>query len=295
MVNFEWYRSFIAVYRSGTVTAAANARALTQPAISQHIATLEAAMKQPLFQRTARRMIPTEHGKNLYNRLAPAVDGLENLAQNLKYNLATGTPVIRIGTPLEYFGECALARIKDAPVRFQITPGDTEALIDALILDKLDIVIATQHLSAKEIDYAKMDTEEFCLVAPPYFELPAMNKTKTASGPDFENYLLEQKWIAYSVELPIIRRFWHMAFRHRPDIEPRMVIPSLLLIRKAVELGMGISVLPRYLCEQSIKAKKLKLLWQTEKPIMNDLWLATRKIDRNRQEIKQLIALLKSS
>jgi DNA-binding transcriptional LysR family regulator len=294
MVNFEWYRSFIAVYRTGTVTAAANARALTQPAISQHIATLEAAMKQPLFRRTARKMIPTEHGKNLYSRLAPAVDGLENLAQNLKYNLATDTPVIRIGTPLEYFDECALARIKDVPMRFQIAPGDTEALIDALILANLDIVIATQHLSAKEIDYAKMDTEEFCLVAPPYFELPSKNRTKTASGRDFENYLLEQKWIAYSVELPIIRRFWHMAFRHRPDIEPRMVVPSLLLIRKAVELGMGISVLPRYLCEQSIKTNKLKLLWQTEKPILNDLWLATRKIDRNRQEIKQLIALLKS-
>jgi len=66
MVDFEWYRSFIAVYRSGTVTGAAKARLLTQPAISQHIAALESASGHALFQRTPRKMIPTEHGKVLY-------------------------------------------------------------------------------------------------------------------------------------------------------------------------------------------------------------------------------------
>lgn len=34
MVYFEWYRSIIAVYRSGTVTGAAEAQFLTQSAIA---------------------------------------------------------------------------------------------------------------------------------------------------------------------------------------------------------------------------------------------------------------------
>lgn len=294
MVNFEWYRSFIAVYRTGTVTAAAQARALTQPAISQHIATLEATMKQQLFQRTARKMIPTKHGKHLYSRLAPSVDGLENLSQNLKYDLATDMPVIRIGAPVEYFSESVIGRIKDSSLRFQIELGETEVLIDALSLGKLDIVIATQHLTGRDLDYTKIDLEEFCLVAPFYFELPPELHAKTGRDRDLEKFLLDQQWIAYSVELPIIRRFWHIAFRHRPSIEPRMIVPSLLLVRRAVELGMGISVLPRYLCEQSIKANKLKLLWEPESPMLNDLWVATRKVDRNKQEIKQVIPLMQN-
>jgi DNA-binding transcriptional LysR family regulator len=44
MVNFEWYRSFIEVYRVGTASGAVQILHLTQPAVSQHIAALESAL-----------------------------------------------------------------------------------------------------------------------------------------------------------------------------------------------------------------------------------------------------------
>lgn len=290
MVNFEWYRSFIAVYRSGTVTAAADARSLTQPAISQHLATLEAVMQQPLFQRTARKMIPTEAGQQLYSRLAPSMDGLEALSQNLKLPLATAFPTMRIGAPQEYFGEIALERLSAASLRLQVEPGDTGTLIEALSQGRLDLVIASQHLGNKELDYVKIDSEEFVLVAPMELEIP--RELGKATSRELECFLLEQNWISYAAELPIIRRFWHVAFRHRPAIEPRMTLPNLLLMRKAVELGMGVSVLPSYLCAPALKEKRLKVLWQPDVPVVNDLWAATRKVDRHKLEIKTAVALL---
>jgi DNA-binding transcriptional LysR family regulator len=290
MVNFEWYRSFIAVYRSGTVTAAANARALTQPAISQHIATLEAVMQQPLFQRTTRKMIPTEAGQQLYSRLAPAMDGLEDLSQHLKLPLATTFPALRIGVLQEYFGAAALERLSTAPLRLLVELGSTGALIEALTQGRLDLVIASQHLGNKELDYVKIDSEEFVLVAPMQQEMP--RKLGKQPSRELEDFLLELDWISYSAELPIIRRFWHLAFRRRPPIEPRMIAPNLLLMRKAVELGMGVSVLPRYLCEDALKKKRLKILWQAATPVLNDLWAVTRKVDRHKPELKTTVALL---
>lgn len=290
MVNFEWYRSFIAVYRSGTVTAAADARALTQPAISQHIATLEAVMQQPLFQRTTRKMIPTEAGQQLYSRLAPVMDSLENLSQHLKLPLATACPALRIGVLQEYFGEAALERLSTAPLRLLAEPGSTGTLIEALTQGKLDLVIASQHLGNKELDYVKIDSEEFVLVAPMQTKLP--RKLGKQPSRELEDFLLELDWISYSAELPIIRRFWHIAFRHRPAIEPRMIAPNLLLIRKAVELGMGASVLPRYLCDEALKKKRLKILWQPATPVLNDLWAVTRKVDRHKPELKTAVVLL---
>ena len=44
MVDLEWYRSFIAVYRFGTASGAAHALHLTQPGVSQHVAALEKAL-----------------------------------------------------------------------------------------------------------------------------------------------------------------------------------------------------------------------------------------------------------
>ena len=288
MVDFEWYRSFIAVYRAGTVTGAAKARFLTQPAISQHIAALESANGHALFQRTPRRMIPTEHGKALYSRTASALDGLEKVSANLQNASITEVPIIRLGTPLDYFHEIGFKKLKESQLRLQIELGEADKMIDNLSHGRLDAVIATQQLQAANIDNTKIDQEDFCLVAPANDMLPA-DLNKTGKPDQIEHVLLDKNWISYSAELPIIRRFWHVAFKRRPTIEPVMIVPSLLLIRKAVEFGVGISVLPRYLCRELLNTGEIKVLWEPKKSMLNDLWIATRKVDRNKPEIEQLI------
>ena len=288
MVDFEWYRSFIAVYRAGTVTGAAKARFLTQPAISQHIAALESANGHALFQRSPRRMIPTEHGKALYSRTASALDGLEKVSANLQNASITEVPIIRLGTPLDYFHEIGFKKLKESQLRLQIELGEADKMIDNLSHGRLDAVIATQQLQAANIDYTKIDQEDFCLVAPANDMLPA-DLNKTGKPDQIEHVLLDKNWISYSGELPIIRRFWHVAFKRRPTIEPVMIVPSLLLIRKAVEFGVGISVLPRYLCRELLNTGEIKILWEPKKSMLYDLWIATRKIDRNKPEIEQLI------
>ncbi|MCU7877466.1 MAG: LysR family transcriptional regulator [Candidatus Thiodiazotropha sp. (ex Lucinoma borealis)] len=293
MVDFEWYRSFIAVYLSGTVTGAVKVRFLTQPAISQHIAALESAVGHALFQRTPRKMVPTEHGKALYSRIAPAMDGLERMSATLRDTSTTEIPVIRMGTPLDYFQEVGIEKLKNSQFCLQIELGDAEKMIDGMSRGRLDAVIATQQIRGENIDYTKIDQEDFCLVAAPEITLPKNLKKKLSKPNEVERFLLEQQWISYSVELPIIRRFWHTSFSQRPDIKPILVVSSLLLIRKAVELGWGISVLPRYICQQSLSAGRLHILWEPKEPIVNDLWVATRKVDRNKTEIGQLISLMR--
>jgi DNA-binding transcriptional LysR family regulator len=295
MVDFEWYRSFIAVYRSGTVTGAAKARFLTQPAISQHISALEVSVGSSLFDRTPRKMIPTEQGKTLYNKMALAMDSLEKVSTHLKDNETVESPLIRLGVPLDYFYEVAFEKLISPQFRLHIETDDAQKIIDALSRGKLDAVISTQQVRADNIDYRKIGQEEFFLVSAPEITLPTLQEKALFQPSDMEKFLLQQKWVSYSVELPIIRRFWHIAFGRRPNIEPKMVAPNLSLIRKAVELGWGISVLPYYICQPSLDQGSLKILWQPKESVINDLWIATRKVDRNKSEIAQLISLMKNN
>ena len=69
MADFEWYRSFVAIYRMGTVSAAAESRHMTQPALSQHLASLEAQVGEPLFVRQPCKMVPTQRGSSCTIRL----------------------------------------------------------------------------------------------------------------------------------------------------------------------------------------------------------------------------------
>ncbi|TYS67493.1 LysR family transcriptional regulator [Sutcliffiella horikoshii] len=78
MSDFERYRSFISVYKHGSLSAATKARILTHPAMSQHFAALEAELEEPLFVRAPRKMIPTEKGKELYTKIVLLNEKLES-------------------------------------------------------------------------------------------------------------------------------------------------------------------------------------------------------------------------
>jgi DNA-binding transcriptional LysR family regulator len=288
MVDFEWYRSFIAVYRAGTVTGAAQARHLTQPAVSQHVAALEAYTGHPLFERKPRRMEPTSQGKALYTHLAPSMDTLESVSNTLHQIPVQETPTIRLGAPFDYFHARGWYQLKDVQFRLRVEFGETDKLIEGIGRGRLDGAITTQQITAPHIDYTKIGTEEFCLIAPAQAPNPEGVTADSLRDGSLERFLLDYPWISYSEELPIIRRFWQAIFGKRPDLVPVAVVPSLLMIQTMVESGRGISVLPRYICEHSLQQGRLKELWQPKESISNDLWIATRKVDRNKPEISQL-------
>ena len=107
-----------------------------------------------------------------------------------------------------------------------------------------------------------------------------------------ENWLRSQNWITYSEDLPIIRRFWRVVFGRRIDVNPKLVIPNLYGIRDAISYGFGLSVLPNYLCQSWIENQRLTLVLKPLKPVINQIWLAFRKSERQTQKVKMLLELL---
>lgn len=144
MTNFEWYRSFVAVYRLGTVTAASKVLFITQAGASQHIAALESKVGGALFVRAGRRMVPTERGKALYSQVAEALDRLESVERRFQARGEAPLPLVRIGSPYEYFHEQLLPRLVRLPVRIWARFGLAADLLSGLGKGELDVVISTQ-------------------------------------------------------------------------------------------------------------------------------------------------------
>lgn len=286
MADFEWYRSFVAIYRAGSVSAAAASRHLTQPALSQHLAALEAEVGEPLFHRRPRKMVPTERGIALYNQVAPAIDRLERATSELRGR--TREAAIRLGSPLEYFKERVVPTWTGEGGRLVVRFGPTAALLDALEAHLLDVVIATQHLARRGLLFIHLETEFFWLVGGPESTLSADPSDLTAVRAELEG----RPWISYGEDLPIIRRFWMESFGERPGITPRMVVPDLHGIMGLVERGVGLSVLPSYLVEKRVEARRLTRIWSPSRPVQNEIWLAYRAADRNDAVISRFVQAL---
>lgn len=284
MVNLEWYRSFVEVYRVGTVSKAAQGLHLTQPAVSQHIAALESALGAVLFQRMPRRMLPTEAGKRLYTQVAAAIETLESIPA--KTPLSEAPLLIRLGAPTEFFSEYVLKRLpKDAEILFTTRFGLVQDLIEQLLKNQIDYAIATQKIDKPELDYQLIFEESFWLVGPPNLDIPFSRSVLHTDLTKLEHWLKTQPWITYSEDLPIIRRFWRVIFGRRLEINPQIVIPDLRTIREAIAQGLGYSVLPDYLCEDWISDNRLTLILKPSKAVTNKIWLAYHQKKRQSQAV----------
>jgi DNA-binding transcriptional LysR family regulator len=290
MVNLEWYRSFVQVYRVGTVSKAAESLHLTQPAVSQHVAGLEATLGTPLFQRMPRRMVPTEAGRRLYTQVVGAIEALESVPTkiNLQADLA-----IRLGAPVEFFSEYVLPRVpQGAQTRLSVRFGLVEELVEGLLAGELDCAIATQRLATPGVEYVKLFEESFWLVGPPGVTVPIAADLLQADLMGLELWLRGQVWLAYGEELPIIRRFWRLVFGQRLAVGAEFVIPELRSIRAAVAQGLGFSVLPDYLCVDWVEAGRLQVILRPHQAVTNSIWLAYRKSERRSQQVTQLLQWL---
>ncbi len=289
MADFEWYRSFVAIYRAGSVSAAASGRHMTQPALSQHLAALEAEVGAPLFIRKPRRMVPTERGIALYNQVAPAIDRLERATSELRGGAREA--LIRLGAPVEYFKEKLLPLLAEGEERVAVSFGKTAELLDALEAHLLDVVVATQHLERSGLLFVRLDTEFFWLVGGPGAALSADAGDRAAVRDELEKIA----WISYGEELPIIRRFWIESFGERPGMTARMVVPDLHAIASLVERGAGVSVLPSYLVQARVEAGLMRRLWSPPRPVQNEIWLAYRAVDRSDAVIHRFVQRLSAA
>jgi DNA-binding transcriptional LysR family regulator len=290
MVNFEWYRTFKAIYQYGTLTGAAQELLISQPNVSQHLSALESYIGHQLFERKPRKMVPTEYGKLFYTQIIEAVERLENVEVDFKRSCLTkNLPLICIGAPKEYFHTVLAQQIGEAKANLVVEFGITEELLHKMIRGDLYFVVATQVIEEKNIVYEPVLKEQFLLVGSPGLNTSVFDTYILQGEKDkAEHWLYEQNWFAYSSDLMIIRRFWQKNFGKRPLIKPRFIIPDFNAITKAMSYGEGVSIVSDYLVKDMLEQGQLKVLWEGVDCTTNTIYLA---YDKTRVTTAQILAV----
>jgi len=271
MVNLELYRIFISIYREGTISKAAISVDITQPAASQQIAALEKTLKTKLFERTPRRMVPTNNGHELYTKISDSFDWIAQVSQDfiLTDNKQT---LFTIGVPLEFYEQELIRKIRNLPFRCNFIFGTTIELARKFEDAQIDAMIATHKINISGVTHEKIFTEEFWLIAPKELDIPSSYS---------RSWLIKQRWIAYDAKLSIIRKYFKMTYNIKPAISPSLISPNLHAILKSIESGVGMSVLPDYICKEAISECKVKLVHKPTEPITNELYFVYKSIKQD--------------
>jgi DNA-binding transcriptional LysR family regulator len=183
MAQHELFQTFVAIYRAGSISGAAKLRHLTQPAVSQQLAALEALVGVPLFQRTPKGVVPTQRGQALYAQVFDALDRLDRVSRSLRRPaIVDERTTLRLGIPPEYFHIIALERLLGVDFHMQVVFGEAKEQLIQLELGTLDAVISTTKPTQKTLQHRVLGQKEFLLVGPPTLQLPTAEVSASAFG-----------------------------------------------------------------------------------------------------------------
>ena len=286
MVNLEWYRTFKAVYKTGTLTSAAEVLFISQPGVSLHLSSLENYVGYKLFDRTGRKMVPTEKGKVLYNFIIEALTKLEEAEKNFQRSTEKHTPTISVGMCFETFQITLEQYISSLPFNVIIQFGEYPEMVENLEKGILDLIITPQMVVKNAIEYQAFSSETIVLVGGSEIDNLEFNLIeKNENIEETELWLKQQKWYGTTGDMEHLRRFWQLNFNKYPDFRPNYIVPNLNSIIRCLSSGKGLAVMPDFLCRKEIDNGSIKLIWEGKNPLKNILYFATRKKTISLEEI----------
>ncbi len=291
MSDAERLRSFLAVYRAGSVTDAAAHRGVSQPAVSQHLAALEAVVGARLFSRGPGGVEPTQRGRELYAAIAGPLDALEEVLEQLAVGRGAGGPPapVRVGSSPEYFAAQVLPRLTAADLAVTATFASDPVLFTLLERGEVDVVVTSTTPPRRAAQATTVGTTRFVLVAAP----DVAPGHSIGSLDELAGWLTGRAWASYSLELPITRRFWQAALGRPFAARLRLVAPDLRAVVHAVELGLGVSLLPDYVCAGPLASGRVVELYPVGDLVPEvPRFVSTRAGEEARPQVQALVDLL---
>jgi DNA-binding transcriptional LysR family regulator len=246
-VDVEQLRAFVAVARAGRFTRAARRLGTTQPSLSRRVQQLEVQVGAKLVVRTPSGVVLTSAGERFLphaERALASVDSgrtaIEELSGEPRGLVALGSqPTISA-----YILPALLARFHESAPRvvLRLREGLADQIEERLASGELDL--ALMNLPVRRLDLAaqKLWQEEYLLAVPPDHRLASVDRPIALAEAATEPLVVVPGASATAALF---------AACEEKGTRPNVVVDAdnLEAVRRMVERGLGVALLPRTMAE----------------------------------------------
>lgn len=278
MIEHSHLRIIQSLDHHGTLTGAAHALCLSQPALSHQISYLEKKLGIALWQKEGRGLRLTQAGRLLLDVANQILPVLSQAEKTLKAYSEGCQGILRIGVECYPCFQWLNAVI--GPFMQQMPGIDIDIVqkfqfsgLEGLLSHHIDILVTPDLIKKEKIRYETL--AEYPLVL-----LVSRNHALANIGQLKPEDLSKETLLSFPVpleRLDILTRFLTPA-----HIAPARVkqIESLEIILQMTALNRGVCVLPEWLIDSEINALKLKKISIGKQGLRQKLFLAIRENDR---------------
>jgi LysR family nitrogen assimilation transcriptional regulator len=241
-VSLRRLKYFVKIVDVGSVTLASDVLHVAQPALSQHVATLEAEFSQQLLVRTPKGVTPTEAGKTLYRHAQSILKQMEQarvevgsasaaLKGKVSVGLAPGTAASSLALPL-----LRAVRSRHPEVVLHLNENFGTTLAEQISDGRMDMAVIYANKAVTGLSLLPLLHEELVLVTPPHQPFP---------NPQASLSEIAKLGLLMLRPNNVIRRLVDESFL-RAECQPQAVaeIESIPTLVNAVTSGIGATILP---------------------------------------------------
>ena len=245
---------FVDCMHKRSFAAVAKARAIDPATVTRAINNLEAELNANLFQRTTRRIEPTEQAVSYFERIEPLLEELEEAALEAGKLTQTLEGTLRITCSVS-FGLRAILPIVDSFTRMYpgltLDMGLADQHLD-LVSEKVDIAIRHGHPEDSSLVAIKLLDTHYRLCASPAY-------IAQYGAPFSPDNVADHPALVFN--LASFNRRWQFVSSSglSTSITPKtkMVLSNGLAVHQLTMSGTGIALLPHWLVDKDIEGGTL--------------------------------------
>lgn len=247
-------RTFIEVYRQRSISAAARALNLTQPAVSQHISGLEVVVGRPLFERQHQGVYPTAAADALAADIGDKLDVVESALASARARSMDVSGTLQIIGHSDFLAEKLtgeLCPLLENGIRIHLHTGDGPLVSQMIAEGHCDLGITAHPVTDVRLKGETVFIDQVIAVASPVVA------ARLQGSKNFSEDLLQEPLLAYNLELSLIDDWLNRNKIKFSHLLPSMVGQDLRGLRSLLCRGLGWSVMPAFLCQTHIEEGSL--------------------------------------
>ncbi len=171
-MNYNYLRYFSVLAQVEHYTLAAARLGISQPSLSSAIHHLEEELGDVrLFEKVGRNIRLTDEGRYFQEKVDAALQELNTASMTLRESKVSAPVVIRMGLVSGTLKGTVSRQITDymqqnERVRFRLTEGSAEELMDLVRQEKLDMAIVDTTNRDRSLHFRKLGQRDFCVALP---------------------------------------------------------------------------------------------------------------------------------
>ncbi len=254
-MDFGNFRLFRDIAATKSVSRAASLNGISQSAASQRLQDLERDLDTILVDRGTRPLTLTDAGRFYLELCRDILRRHEQFRSELGELKAKVEGVVKVAS-IYSVGLSELSQLVHEFYRRY--PGSTveveylrpEKVYEAVLSDRVDLGLVSYPESSRHLTVLPWREEEMVVAASPYH--PLTRKTEILPY-DLDGVA----FIGFDEDLPIRREIDRFFREHRVQVNTTLHFDNLQMIKEAVALGSGVSILPARTMEAEIAQGRL--------------------------------------